>query len=64
MDSPYNVSAIFNVYTLSPFNAALQDEGNDEIEDKAVTTTWDETYSNPIQVLIGPITRARAKKFK
>ena len=25
---------------------------------------WDETYSDPIQVSIGPVTRARAKKFK
>ncbi|GMN57789.1 hypothetical protein TIFTF001_026906 [Ficus carica] len=27
-------------------------------------STWDETFSNPIQVSIGPVTRARAKKFK
>ena len=64
MDSPYNVSAIFNVYSLSPFDPALQDEGNDEIEDKAVTTTWDEAFSDPIQVPIEPITRDQAKKFK
>ncbi|GMN19282.1 hypothetical protein TIFTF001_039770 [Ficus carica] len=25
---------------------------------------WDETYSDPIQVPIGPFTRARTKKFK
>ena len=33
-----------------------------EIEDKTITSTWDE--SNPIQVPIGLVTRARAKKFK
>ena len=27
-------------------------------------STWDETYSDPIQVPIGPVTRARVKKFK
>ena len=36
----------------------------DEIKDKTITSTWDETYSDPIQVPIGPVTRARAKKFK
>ena len=25
---------------------------------------WDKAYSDPIQVLVGPVTRARAKKFK
>ncbi|KAH9780609.1 hypothetical protein KPL71_008138 [Citrus sinensis] len=28
----------------------LQEEGNDEIKDKTITSTWDEAYSNPIQV--------------
>ncbi|GMN34061.1 hypothetical protein TIFTF001_041997 [Ficus carica] len=27
-------------------------------------STWDETYSDPIIVPIGPVTRARVKKFK
>ena len=36
----------------------------DEIEDKIVTSMREEEYSNPIQVPVGPITRARAKKFK
>ncbi|GMN32855.1 hypothetical protein TIFTF001_003867 [Ficus carica] len=27
-------------------------------------STWDETYSDPIQVPIGPVTGARTKKFK
>ena len=36
----------------------------DEIKDKTITSTWDEAYSDPIQVLVGPVTRARVKKFK
>ncbi|KAH9649251.1 hypothetical protein KPL70_025912 [Citrus sinensis] len=42
----------------------LQEEGNDEIKDKTITSTWDEAYSDPIQVPIGPVTRARAKNSK
>ncbi|KAH9724545.1 hypothetical protein KPL70_007525 [Citrus sinensis] len=71
LPSEYNVSATFNVSDLSPFDVGddlrtnpLQEEGNDEIKDKTITSTWDEANSNPIQVSIGPITRARAKKFK
>ena len=52
----YNVTATFNVFYLSPFDAGddlttnhLQEEGNDEIKDKTVTSTWDEAYSDPIQ---------------
>ena len=59
----YNVSATFNVFDLSPFDAGAdlranpsQEEGNDE--DMASTST------NPIQVPIGPVTRSRAKQFK
>ena len=72
LDLPeYNVSATFNVSDLSPFNAGddlrtnpLQEEGNDEIEDKTVRSTWDEAYLDSIQVPVKPVTRARAKKFK
>ena len=56
MPSDYTVSATFNVSNLSSFDAGddlrtshLQEEGNDEIEDKTVTNTWDEAYSDPIQ---------------
>ena len=35
-----------------------------KIEDKIVTSMWDETYSDHIQVLVGLVTRARAEKFK
>ena len=67
----HNVSATFNVSYLSSFDAgkdlktnSLEEDGNDDIKDKTITSTWDKTYSDPIQVLIGLITRAHAKKFK
>ena len=67
----YNVSATFHVSNLSPFDAGddlrtnpLHEEGNDEIEDKIVTSTCHVVYSDPIQVPVEPVTRARAKKFK
>ena len=67
----YNVSATFNVSYLSPFDASdnlrtnlLQEEGNNGNEDKTVTSTWDEAYSDPIQVPIVLVTKARVKKFK
>ena len=36
----------------------------DEIKDKTIISTWDEAYSDPIQVPVRLVTRARAKKFK
>ncbi|GMN71594.1 hypothetical protein TIFTF001_055550 [Ficus carica] len=42
-------------------------EGKSQLTDENVVTsksTWDETYSDPVLVSIGPVTRARAKKFK
>ncbi|KAH9704886.1 hypothetical protein KPL70_011644 [Citrus sinensis] len=67
----YNVSATFNVSDLSPFDVGhdlrinpLQEEGNDEIKNKTIISTWDEAYSDLIQVPVGLVTRARAKKFK
>ena len=69
MPSEYNVSAYFNVFDLSSFDAdddfsinPLQEEENDEIEDKSVTGTWDKAYLVHIQVSIRPVIRARAKK--
>ncbi|PON79256.1 hypothetical protein PanWU01x14_013720, partial [Parasponia andersonii] len=61
----YNVSATFNVTDLSPFLAGdedlranpSQEEGNDE-DIRAVKTR------GPVQVPVGPMTRARAKRFK
>jgi hypothetical protein len=64
----YNVSATFNVSDLNPFGVGdeldlrtnpFQKEGNDE--DMASTRSWN---ADPIQVPIGPVTRARAKKFQ
>jgi hypothetical protein len=59
----YNVSATFNVTDLSPFDVGddlranpFQEEGNDG--DQGTTS------KDLVQVPIGPITRARAKKFK
>jgi hypothetical protein len=59
----YNVSATFNVTDLSPFDVGddlranpFQEEGNDG--DQGTTS------KDLVQVLIGPVTRARAKKFK
>ncbi|GMN51965.1 hypothetical protein TIFTF001_021125 [Ficus carica] len=36
------------------------------VDENIVTgkSTWDETYSDPILVPIGPVTRTRVKKFK
>ncbi|KAH9698149.1 Endonuclease [Citrus sinensis] len=58
----YNVSATFNVSDLSPFDVGvdlrtnpLQEEGNDEIKYKTITSTLDEAYSDPIQVPVEPV---------
>ena len=60
----YNVSATFNVTDLSPFDIGedlranpFQEGGNDE-DIKAIKT------HGPVQVPAGPVTRARAKRFK
>ena len=62
----YNVSSTFNVADLSPFDVCddlrtnhFQEEGNDE--DMVSTRAWN---ADPVQVPIGPVTRARAKRFK
>jgi len=59
----YNVSASFNVSDLSPFDVGddlrtnpFQEEGNDENKGAA--------SRDPLHVPVGPITRARAKRFK
>ncbi|XP_057485167.1 uncharacterized protein LOC130771560, partial [Actinidia eriantha] len=60
----YNVSATFNVTDLSPFvvgedlRANPFQEGRNNEDIKAIKT------HDPIQVPIGPVTRARAKRFK
>ena len=35
-----------------------------EIKEKTITSKWDEVYSDSIEVLAGPVTRAQVKKFK
>ena len=61
----YNVSATFNVTDLSPFDVGddadlrtnpLQEEGNDAAQGSLI--------QDPVRVPVGPVTRARAKKFK
>ena len=59
----YNVSASFNVSDLSPFDVGddlrtnpFQEGGNDENKGAAPR--------DPLHVPVGPITRARAKRFK
>ena len=59
----YHVSATFNATDLSPFDVGedlranpFQEEGNDGNQGAL--------SKDPIQVPIGPVTRARAKKFK
>jgi len=63
LPSEYNVSTTFNVTDLSPFDVGddlrenpFQDEGNDGDQGTAL--------KDLVQVPIGPVTRARAKKFK
>jgi len=63
LPSEYNVSTTFNVTDLSPFDVGddlranpFQDEGNDGNQGTAL--------KDLVQVPIGPVTRARAKKFK
>ena len=67
----YNVSATFNASYLSLFDVGvdlrtkpLQEEGNDEIKDKTITSTWDEAYSDPIQVPPNPLQELEQRNSK
>ena len=60
----YNVSATFNVTDLSPFDVGddlrttpFQEEGNDG----GMAKEW---CADPLEIPLGPTTRARAKRFK
>ena len=60
----YNVSATFNVTDLSPFDVGddlrtnpFQEEGNDG----GMAKEWS---ADPLEIPRGPITRAKAKRFK
>ena len=71
LSGEYNVSATFIVVDLSPFDAGddlrtspFQEEGNDGDKANISSNSWIEAYSDPIRVSVGPVTRARAKKFK
>ena len=72
LQGEYNVSSTFNVADLSPFSASddfdlranpLQEEGNDANPPVPVqpTTRWG---ADPLRMKVGPITRARAMRFK
>ena len=63
----YNVSATFNVTDLSPFDVGddlrtnpFQEGGND-VDIKATPST---PTNGPMHIPIGPLTRARARRFK
>jgi hypothetical protein len=63
----YNVSATFNVTDLSPFDVGddlrtnpFQEGGND-VDIKATTSN---PTNDPMHIPIGPVTRARARRFK
>ena len=58
----YNISATFNVSSLSPFDVGddsgmnpFEERGNDENQ---------QAFKDPLHVPVGPITRARFKKIK
>ena len=58
----YNISAIFNVSDLSPFDVGddsrmnpFEERGNDEHH---------KAFKDPLHVPVGPITKARSKKIK
>ena len=60
----YNVSATFNVTNLSPFDVGddlrtnrFQEEGNDG----GMAREWS---AKPPEIPLGPMTRAKAKRFK
>ena len=66
MDFPdeYNVSVTFNVSDLSPFDLGDDSRTNpfqEKENDEGTTNKWN---ANPIQLPVGPIIRAQAKKFK
>ena len=64
MPGEYNVSATFNVTNLSPFDVGdylrinpFQEEGND----RGMAREWS---ADPLEISLGPLTEARAKRFK
>ena len=57
----YNVSASFNVADLTPFDADSELRANPSQEEGNDANAW---RKDPIAVPLGPVTRARAKKFK
>ena len=64
MDFPneYNISAIFNVSNLSPFDVG-DDSRTNPFEERRNDENQ-QVLKDPLHVPIGPITRARSKKIK
>ena len=59
----YNVSATFNVTDLSPFNVG-DDLGANPFQEEGNDANHSTTARDLVQVPNGPVTRARARKFK
>ena len=64
LSDEYNVSATFNVTDLSPFDVGddlrtnhFQEKGNDG----GMAKEWS---ADPLEISLGPITRAKTKRFK
>jgi hypothetical protein len=59
----YNVSATFNIFDLSPFDAG-DDSRMNLFEERGNYGNGGSNLKDPLQVPDGPITRSRAKKIK
>ncbi|GMN61172.1 hypothetical protein TIFTF001_030247 [Ficus carica] len=61
---PFVVSSLYRGSCFALNNGLRSNIPSDEDFGSTSKSTWDETHSDPIQVPIGPVTRARAKEFK
>ena len=59
----YNISAIFNVSDLSPFDVS-DDSRTNPFEERGNDENQQAPFKDPLHVPVGPITRARSKKIK
>ncbi|KAL2457997.1 RNA-directed DNA polymerase [Abeliophyllum distichum] len=59
----YNVSASFNVSDLSPFDAG-NDLRSNPFEKRGDDVSFGPASNDSLHILVGPITRSRAKKIK
>ncbi|KAK8669782.1 hypothetical protein V6N13_104551 [Hibiscus sabdariffa] len=63
LPSEYNISTSFNVSDLSPYDVG-DDLGTNRFKEGGDDVSMDPPKVDPIELPQGPITRARAKKFK